>query len=123
MTTNKKGRSHVPIVSASKIVHRILSILLESGLTYREIAKRSGSLGQNAPGRWRKGMGTPSVYTMECLAETLGYSLEILTLEEKAYLEAFRRGETKRQIEQLEKEVQLWKDNESPLRYPDRTGS
>lgn len=77
-TTNKKGRSHIPIRSASKTIRHLLEILEESEMTYREISTRSGVIGINAPTRWRRGLGTPSIYTVECIADVLGYELALV---------------------------------------------
>lgn len=76
--TNKKGRSHIPIRSASKVVRHLLEILEESNMTYREMARRAGVIGINAPTRWRRGLGTPSVYTAECIADVLGYEIVLV---------------------------------------------
>lgn len=73
----KMGRSTSPIVTVSPTVRTVLEILLEQGLTYREISKRAG-IGLNAPTRWRHGINSPSIITVENTLEVLGYEIIIV---------------------------------------------
>lgn len=73
----KRGRLNGPIRSASPVVRALLEIVLEQGNSYRKVANKAG-FGQNAIGRWRKGLGAPSIITLECLAKSLGYKIIVV---------------------------------------------
>lgn len=74
---NMRGRKKNPIVTASKVVRKLLEITTEQQLPYRQLAKLGG-FSQNGPTRWRVGLGTPSVLTAECWAEVLGYEIVVV---------------------------------------------
>jgi hypothetical protein len=90
---NMRGRKKNPIKTTSTVIRSLLEITVEQETSYRSIAKKGG-FAANGPTRWRVGLGTPSVLTAECWAEALGVSLEVLTKEEKQWLESRREHQT-----------------------------
>ena len=70
----RRGRPTEAILTASPVLHELITILISQNISYRQVAKRAG-FGLNAPTRWARGINAPSILTCEALAEILGYRI------------------------------------------------
>lgn len=84
-----RGRKQGPVTTASKICQRLFQITQTQETSYRQMCRRAG-FSQNGLTRWARGIATPTLLTAECWAETLGYHLEVLSKEEKEYIDNWR---------------------------------
>lgn len=73
----QRGRRQLPISTASRVLRELYEILRTQGLTYREVARRAG-FAQQGLTRWARGESVPTVYTVECWAEALGYEVVLV---------------------------------------------
>lgn len=69
-----------PASTISPVTRDLMAVIDASGMSGKKLAKLAGTTNVTIS-RWRHGLASPRIIDFECLAETLGYRLELVPVE------------------------------------------